>query len=162
MKDSAFAEMLRLAGRILLPLYLVLLSLWDVRTKRLPAALLLAGGGTGILLRILDLAAGKNAAEICQNYLPGLSAGLFLLAAAALTREAVGYGDGICFCTLAFWLPWGSLFTLLITALVLCAVPGTVIGLIRRSRKITLPFLPFAAGAYLLLALLGVLGEASP
>ena len=156
------AEAACAAQNILLPAYLLALAALDIRTKRLPAALLFAGGGTGILLRILDLAAGKDAAALCRSYLPGLAAGAFLLAAAALTREAVGYGDGICFCTLAFWLPWGSLITLLMTALFLCAVPGAVIGLIRRRRKIALPFLPFAAGAYLLLALLGAIGEVSP
>ena len=150
------------AERILLPLYLLLLSAWDIKTKKLPAWLLAAGGGTGLVLRILSLAAGENAAALGAAYLPGFAVGALLLAAAAVTREAVGYGDGICFCTLVFWLRWESLLSVMLTALLLCAVPGTAIALFRHRRKILLPFIPFAAAAYLILAAGGVIGAASP
>ena len=89
-----------------------------------------------------------------------LAAGGLLLAAARISREAVGYGDGICFCLLAFWLPWEELYTLLFTALVLCALPGLAAGLIRGRRLKALPFLPFVAGAYLVLLLLALSGGA--
>ena len=156
------SEMPDAVQRVLLPVYLCLLAVWDIRTKKVPAALLIAGGVCGFLLRIADLAAGEEAAELCRAYLPGLAAGALLLLGAAFTRGAVGYGDGLCFCTLSFWLPWGSLFTLLTAAMMLCAVPGTVAALIRRSRKISVPFLPFTAGAYLLLRLAERIGGASP
>ena len=155
-------ETLEAAERVLLPVYLVLLAVWDIRIKKVPAALLAAGGGCGLLLRILAIAGGEAVSGICLAYLPGLGAGALLLTSAALTRGAVGYGDGICFCTLAFWLPWGSLFTLLTAALFLCALPGTIIALVRHTRKISLPFLPFTAAAYLLLLACGMIGEALP
>ncbi len=148
------------AETVLLLVWLSLLAVWDIRHRELPAFLLAAGGAAGLLLRIIDLAAGTALSALAAAYLPGLAAGGLLLAAARLSREAVGYGDGICFCLLAFWLPWEELFTLLFTALVLCALPGLVIGLIRGRRVKALPFLPFAAGAYLVLRLAALSGAA--
>lgn len=148
------------AETVLLLAWLALLALWDIRHGELPALLLAAGGTAGILLRIIDLAAGTALPELAAAYLPGLAAGGLLLAAARISREAVGYGDGTCFCLLAFWLPWEELFTLLFTALVFCALPGLMIGLIRRRRVKALPFLPFVAGAYLVLRLVTLFGGA--
>ena len=153
------------AETVLLILWLLLLSLWDIRRKELPAWLLAAGGTVGLLLRIIDLASGCSAAALGSAYLPGLAAGALLIAAARISGEAVGYGDGICFCLLAFWLPWEELFTLLLTALLFCALPGLLIGLIRGRRVKALPFLPFVAGAYLALRLAALAlpsGEALP
>ena len=148
------------AETVLLLVWLSLLAVWDIRHRELPAVLLAAGGAAGLLLRIIDFAAGTALSALAAAYLPGLAAGGLLLAAARISREAVGYGDGICFCLLAFWLPWEELFTLLFTALVLCALPGLVIGLIRGRRVKALPFLPFAAGASLVLRLATLSGAA--
>ena len=139
------------AEAVLLFVWLVLLAVWDVRRRELPAWLIAAGGAAGLLLRIIELASGAEPAVLAGAYLPGLAAGALLLAAARLSREAVGYGDGICFCLFAFWLPWEELFTLLLTALLFCALPGLLIGLIRGRRVKALPFLPFVAGAYFVL-----------
>jgi len=148
------------AESALLLVWLCLLAAWDIRRGELPAVLLAAGGTAGLLLRITDLAAGTALSVLAAAYLPGLAAGGLLLAAARISREAVGYGDGICFCLLAFWLPWEELYTLLFTALVLCALPGLAAGLIRGRRLKALPFLPFVAGAYLVLLLLALSGGA--
>ena len=148
------------AESALLLVWLCLLAAWDIRRGELPAVLLAAGGTAGLLLRITNLAAGTALSVLAAAYLPGLAAGGLLLAAARISREAVGYGDGICFCLLAFWLPWEELYTLLFTALVLCALPGLAAGLIRGRRLKALPFLPFVAGAYLVLLLLALSGGA--
>ena len=148
------------AESALLLVWLCLLAAWDIRRGELPAVLLAAGGTAGLLLRITDLAAGTALSVLAAAYLPGLAAGGLLLAAARISREAVGYGDGICFCLLAFWLPWEELYTPLFTALVLCALPGLAAGLIRGRRLKALPFLPFVAGAYLVLLLLALSGGA--
>ena len=150
------------AETALLLLWLILLAAWDIKEGRLPVRLLAAGGGAGVLLRIIDLISGETPGVICSRYLPGLAAGALLLAAARITREAVGYGDGICFGILAFWIPAGELFTLLFTSLLLCSVPGLLIGIIRGKKLKALPFLPFVAGAFLLLLLLGRSEGASP
>lgn len=141
------------AEAVFLLVWLALLAAWDIRRRELPAWLLAAGGAAGLSLRIIELASGAEPAALAGAYLPGLAAGALLLAVARITREAVGYGDGICFCLLAFWLPWEELFTLLLTALLFCALPGLLIGLIRGRRVKALPFLPFVAGANLVLQL---------
>ncbi len=149
------------AEAALLFVWLALLAAWDIRRYELPAWLLAAGGAAGLLLRIIELASGEELSVLAGAYLPGLAAGALLLAAARITREAVGYGDGICFCLLAFWLPWEELFTLLLTALLFCALPGLLIGLIRGRRVKALPFLPFVAGAYLVLQLAALAGPSA-
>ena len=149
------------AEAILLFVWLALLAAWDIRRRELPAWLLAAGGSVGLLLRIIELASGTEFSMLAGAYLPGLAAGVLLLAAARITREAVGYGDGICFCLLAFWLPWEELFTLLLTALLFCALPGLLIGLIRGRRVKAMPFLPFVAGAHLVLRLAALAAAAA-
>ncbi len=150
------------AEAVLLGIWLTLLSAEDIRSGRLSLRLLAAGGAAGLLLRAVDCISGVPAGTLCAAYLPGLSAGALLLAAARITRESVGYGDGICIGLMAFWLPWEELLTLLLTALLLCALPGLAVGLIRGRRVKTLPFLPFVAGAYLLLRVFGLIGGALP
>ena len=43
------------AQALLLPVYLIWLSVWDIRRGQLPLSLLVAGGGAGLLLRIANL-----------------------------------------------------------------------------------------------------------
>ena len=148
------------AETVLLSVWLIWLAVWDIRRGVLPAVLLAAGGAAGLLLRIIDLAAGTALSALAAAYLPGLAAGGLLLAAARISREAVGYGDGICFCLLAFWLPWEELFTLLLTSLALCGISGLLAGLIRQKRIKSLPFVPFVLGAFLALRLAALSGGA--
>ena len=159
---AAFSEGLQKVQEILLWLYLLGLSLWDLRRKELPLWLLAAGAAAGMTLRSMSAAAGQNLEELCGTYIPGLAVGALLLAGAKLTREEIGYGDGLCFCTLAFWLPWGDLLTLLLLALLLCGIPGVIVSLIRREKKKSLPFLPFVTGAHLVLRLAEAFAGASP
>lgn len=157
---SGAASAISAAGTALLILWLSLLSYSDLRRGELPAWLLAAGGTAGLSLRITELASGASAGALAGAYLPGLAAGALLLAAARITREAVGYGDGICFCLLAFWLPWEELFTLLLTSLALCGISGLLAGLIRQKRIKSLPFVPFVLGAFLALRLAALSGGA--
>ena len=150
------------AETVLLLLWLLALSASDLRRGTVSARLLAAGGAAGLLLRIMDAVSGTPAGTLFARHLPGLAAGALLLAAARITREAVGYGDGLCFGILAFWLPWEELYTLLLTSLLLCGVTGFLAGLVRKKRVKTLPFLPFVAGACLALRLAGHIGGALP
>ena len=63
------------AETVLLSVWLIWLAVWDIRRGELPAVLLAAGGAAGLLLRIIDLAAGTALSALAAAYLPGLAAG---------------------------------------------------------------------------------------
>ena len=145
---------------VLFWLYLGAAAFWDIKTRTVPRTLLLMGGLLGFSVRLAALAAGRSGtAELCSRYLPGFLLGAVLLAAARFSPESVGTGDGLCLLSCAFWTGWETLFLLLLGAMTLCALGGSLILRCRKmSLKTGLPFLPFlwaAESVRLFAALIG-------
>lgn len=126
--------------------WLLIISIWDVRKRRVPVWLLIPGG-----IFALAEAAGQQYGEltVVRIMLPG--AVLLLL---ALTTGNVGYADGIVMLFLG--VISGSEKSLLIfgISLFLAAICSLVLLALRKVKKNTgIPFLPFLAAAWLLAAL---------
>ncbi len=136
--------------RMFLLFYLLVLSVFDWREKKVPAALLLAGvmiaGGFGLyncMLGVEDLA--RSIIELCFGLLPGL----FLLLLAWLTRK-IGYGDGVVMLTAGLLLGYRSCIALLCFSMLLAALISIVLLALRRANRHTvLPYLPFVTAVYL-------------
>ena len=81
--------------------------------------------------------------------LAGVSIGLLLLGAAFVSRQKVGYGDGLVFMVCGLYLGFWENFSLLFMSLVLCALGGLFLMLIGKIKKgQTLPFIPFVMAAF--------------
>jgi prepilin signal peptidase PulO-like enzyme (type II secretory pathway) len=128
--------------KLVLLIYLLLLSVYDLKEKRLPVWLLLVGGA--FLVGCLGFTQGLSVEAFL---LTGMSA-LFLFGIAALTREAIGYGDcvvlsicSLCFSVFDFlWMVWISSVGLLFFYI------GR--NLIQKEKAcIAYPYLPFLTGA---------------
>ena len=147
---------------ILLSLLLLIISSYsDLRNRgisvMLPAAfltsdiLLLAGvhifgGRYEILKRCLVYE--MDLTNIACGLLPG--AVLFVIS--LVTKEAVGRGDVILIMLLGLMLGPEKVFGLLVLSMVLTAVFGIgCMVLKRKSRKDTLPYIPFILGAFLVM-----------
>ena len=52
----------------------------------------------------------------------GILPGMFLLASAYATRQAIGYGDGLAVCVCGLYLGMGQTFAMLFYALLFCCV----------------------------------------
>lgn len=124
---------------------LVILSIADIRFRKVPSGILLLCGVAGIIYQLVQrpvdswLAAG------------GVGVGILFLLLSRCTREGIGYGDSLAILVLGIYLGfWGLLevlagaFFLLLPVGILCLIRN------RMSRKKTIPFYPFLAAGYLM------------
>lgn len=88
-------------------------------------------------------------------WLAGLAAGSVLMLAALVSKEKIGYGDGIIFLMLGvcveplttLWVLWISMFAVGIMGSV-----GIIMG--KRCRDSQIPYIPFVAASYIVVGLL--------
>ena len=135
-------------------LFLLPSAVWDGKTRRVPTALVVWTGVTGLGLRVCDAAAAGSPAPY-RAYAWGLLPGLLLLLASPLSRGAVGIGDGLMLLALHGWLKAGRLAAVLLLGLAFTAMAGLVRLAVQRPEKAALPFLPFLAAGYACLLLGG-------
>ena len=82
--------------------------------------------------------------------LTALAPGIFLLALGLVTRQAIGYGDGLMLLVCGLCLGGKTAGVLLITGMFLICPISLYLLLFKRAKRDTqLPFAPFLLGAYL-------------
>lgn len=123
--------------------FLGILAWEDLRTKTVPGAICIAGLGSGVLLNVFS---GRIPLwEIAA----GCAVGGMLLLIAKLSKGGVGYGDGLTLSACGVWLGFYENVFLLICALILLALFGTVLIMLKKAkRKDSLPFIPFLLAGY--------------
>ena len=129
--------------RILFALYLCVLTVMDIRRKRLNLVFLLSG--------FLLVAAGIFAARQIHPLLllTGGGVGLVFFVTSKVTGEAFGYGDSLLILIMGSFLGFWDILSLLTAAFLLAAVFSAVMLVGRKfSRKTAFPFVPFLAIAY--------------
>ena len=119
-------------------LYLGILAGMDVRKRQislvLTGVLFLAGIGWQILVE------QTSWLEWLLSLLPG--AGFLTLS--YISREQVGYGDGLLLLTVGIWLGFGQTFGVLTLGLILCSVLCGVLLMRKKIRKQdSIPLVPF-------------------
>ncbi len=124
-------------------LYLLAAAVTDIKTKKVSAALAAFMGLAAIVAQAVwhPLSMG--------NWIAGVLPGMFLLAIGFLTRESVGYGDGIillvCGSILGFW---GCLEVFLLGLFLTFPFSLFLIAGRRADRKKEIPFVPFLLAGY--------------
>lgn len=124
-------------------------SIFDLRYKRIPLLLIISGTVLGVVAIITR---GAESSELVYALMPGI----LLLITAFLTREKIGYGDGMLL--LGLGLLEGVIGCLgdLLIGLLLASVFGLILFVFgKRGREITLPFVPFLLAAHALRFLVG-------
>lgn len=118
--------------------FLILCSLQDIREKRLPVKMLVLSGG---LFFLVSLVSGELFKE---GRLLALMPGMVALVLAFLTREQIGYGDGVCLVVLGLLVSAERLIGAIAGGLFLISA-CSILLLVRKkaNRKTTLPFMPF-------------------
>ena len=145
-------------------IYLAMLAFFDLKTHLLPAALIVTGGATGLLLRLAAVFSGEmSPAILLWRYGSGLIWGILLLLLVRPSRRGIGKGDGLSFLSFAFWQENTFVFSLLLLSLLLLASFGLLLTPKGESRiRRRLPLMPFVFAAALGLTLAGLLEGASP
>lgn len=123
---------------VIVLLYLGILAGMDVRKRQISLALtgilFLAGFGWQIMVEQISWL------EWLLSLLPG--AGFLILS--YLSREQVGYGDGLLLLTVGSWMGLGQTFGVLTFGLILCSVLCGVLLMRKKIRKQdSVPLVPF-------------------
>ncbi|MCI8463966.1 MAG: hypothetical protein HFG25_13660 [Lachnospiraceae bacterium] len=127
---------------ILAACWLTILSIWDIRYKKVPVWMLgtgAAAAGAALLYEIAE--AAFDPISICIAMLPGA-----VLMTAALYTDHAGWGDGIVMLILGASLKREESLLAFCAGLGLAALFSLSLLVLRRAdRKTRLPFLPFLA-----------------
>lgn len=129
--------------------FLCILSVSDIRTKTIPgwAAPVFGAGMIVIHIFLKDLS--------FTGCLAGLIPGAVLLLLSVAFRSQIGTGDGAAVLVCGLATGFEKTFAALTAAFVFCAIFSGILLILKRIRRSdSLPFLPFLAAAYMLMAIM--------
>lgn len=124
--------------------YMLVLAVMDLKARKLDLRVLLSG----FLIAAAGCFCGRDIPAVLLA--AGGGTGIVFLAVSKLTGEAFGYGDSILItaagCLIGFW----DLLSVLMAAFCMAAVFSIFLLTVRRfSRKAAFPFVPFLTAAYI-------------
>lgn len=134
---------------IIVGFFLTICGIWDWKKRSIPCQLPLAFGILGIARQMIT---GVISWQDCVS---GVSIGAVFLVLGYVTREAVGYGDGLIILTTGIFLGFCGNLRLLFYGLILSSLGGGVLLSQGKGRKAELPFAPFLAAGFLLMVWMG-------
>lgn len=160
---------MRWLTEVLLLLYLAGEARRDIRTKTVSMYVSLVAGIAAIALHFLcgaetavqdmvlqgeTLQEGMFGGAALQKqlvWISGILPGLFFLAAARITGEQIGYGDGAAVLILGLFLGGSGCIAVVSSALLLLC-PAALFQVVfkKAGRKATMPFLPYLLGGYII------------
>lgn len=121
---------------------LIICSITDIKTRKINLILCLFFLLTGISIYLFVIQSSFYI--LCCN----LMTGIFLLIIAKLTHGAIGYGDGIIFLIMSFYLPDACSLAILFLSLASASLFSIILLLKKFSRKYSIPFVPFILCGY--------------
>lgn len=127
----------------------IILGIWlgvqggiDLKYKEIPLWFVIVGGIGGIVFCILE---GRVPTEVVLACIPGALALVF----SKLTKEVMGYGDGIVFLVMGIYLSLERLLAIGMLAFLIAGVVALVLLVVfRKKGNYRIPFLPFLFLAY--------------
>ena len=126
-------------------LFLAILAYQDIRTGMMNVIVIGICGASGLAVRLIS---GSGLKDI----LPGTAVGLAVLILAYVSRQAVGYGDGLVLTASGLYLGLTDNIILLLVSMILCAVTSVILiisGI--KKTKDRIPFAPFMLAGYVLM-----------
>ncbi len=129
---------------VLTMIWLLSISVSDIRKRSVPVWMLAPGG---VLAGIMFVSQQGAAGDV-----PGILPGVILLVTAFITKKA-GYGDGIVMLFLGIMSGGGESLLIFAAGLCFAAIFSLILlGLRKAGRNTRIPFLPFLAAAWLIVA----------
>lgn len=119
--------------------FLGVLSVYDIRWKRIPVLWIVVAG----IGAIIFFAAGND--NSAYKAMSCIFPGLLLLLLAFMTGEQIGYGDGLAVLVLGFFLGGGFCIMVIILGVMMTG-PFSVYRLMRKRRE-PVPLIPFFMAA---------------
>ena len=130
--------------RIVFALYLVILTVMDLKRRKLKLSVLLAGGI--FIPAVVFCSSGVSPVYLAA----GGAVGAVFLGISKITEESFGYGDSILIMIMGCFIGFWDILTLLMAAFMMAAVFSLVLLIRGRfRRKDSFPFVPFLTAAYI-------------
>ncbi len=143
--------MIRVIGLLVI---LVPCVLMDLKTNKLPLFYMLLCGAVALLLNLLCGLEGLMSMAV------GGVIGLVFLLIARLTKETVGYGDGVLILIIGLWCGGADTLGILLMALILAGLVGGIIVLVKKKgRSFRIAFSPYLALSSLILSGIRLIGS---
>ena len=129
--------------KIVFGIYLLILGVVDIRTRRIPAFCLLVG----LALSLFIIMFGNYFPWI--QVLPGLLIGGIFLVLSKISKEKIGYGDSAIIMILGIACGYKQQLFTLFVAFFMAALCSMILIVAKKiNRKGSLPFIPFLGVAY--------------
>lgn len=125
-------------------LFLGIGSYFDIKNREIPMEFLISFGCFGIICNLI------LKYQNLKNVILGISVGIFFLFIGWVSKEAIGYGDGLGLCVLGVFEGWMGMISIVFGAFLLCSVYGIwrIIGY-REQKESTMAFYPFLFMAFI-------------
>jgi leader peptidase (prepilin peptidase)/N-methyltransferase len=134
---------------LILFLCLMILSIWDVRYKKIPLILIIGGSVIGIIIGIFRLEFGWKIP------LFGALIGFFFVFLSFILKEKIGYGDGLIIAMTGIYVGFENTMGIVIVSF-LCIFPVALCIYIKNhvqkanSKNIEIPYIPFLFFSYVI------------
>lgn len=145
--------------RFLIFVFLLILSIWDIRLQKIPKMLLVMGAIPIIVRIIAPIFSNGSPADRLYSLFASLPGGLpgLVLFILSFFSDKVGQADGIVICLIGIGESVMFSIILMCMSCVLMALPACVFLATHKVHRNThLPYIPFVAVSYLILSLLNV------
>ena len=127
-------------------LFLGTMSIFDIKTKRIPDLSLILGLVASILVRI----AFKG--QTFSSYIAAALVGLVFIFISYFTEEKIGYGDSFIILSIGILVGLKNLLFILFTSFVMASLYGMIVLVCNNFKKdLNMPFIPFIFAAFILL-----------
>lgn len=120
---------------------LIMSSVFDLKNKEIPAPTLVMAAFISAISAGIQLSHNKSA---CPDILLSLLPGVVMIAAAFLSREGIGYGDGLMALSIGPSLGFEIMLIGTLAAFFLSSIISiALMGFKKAGRKTKIPFVPF-------------------
>lgn len=116
----------------------------DLKCKEIPIWISLVGAGLGLVFCIAER---RTIIEVFLACIPGI----VFLVFSKLTKEVIGYGDGVLLFVMGLYLPLEKILSTGMLAFGIAGIVALVLLVIcRKKGSYEIPFIPFLSFAYIL------------
>ncbi|MBQ3558701.1 MAG: prepilin peptidase [Agathobacter sp.] len=127
---------------IILGIWLGIQSVMDFKYKEIPLWFTLLGGVVGIVICVRE---ERTIGEVLVSCLPGLVVIFF----SWMTKEIIGYGDGIVLLVMGFYLSLSQVLSVGMFAVLIAGIVALILlTVFQKKGSYRIPFIPFLTLAY--------------
>lgn len=127
--------------------FLGVMSVFDLKFKRLPDSYLCLGVLSAVLIRIMFKGLPL------RSYMMAALVGIIFIMISYFTNEKIGYGDGVIILYTGILSGLENMLFIIFTAFILCALTGIILMVIKNTKKdLSLPFVPFIFAGFIIFA----------